>query len=164
MSHLLLVDSCQIFQLSVLQSQILFSTLHMTEVENTEAWIDPKTVHLAFCKTKHQHACMFNTLYTYISWNYLSWSGKKSLLLFRQHLILWTAGFVLQRKDTNNHHIWKEELEWCAQNNKFVCTIPGFYGHKINSNTTENLDHNLPITAERPCLQELFMAAWLAKS
>lgn len=47
----------KIFQLSGAAASNTVFTLKVIQVENTEAWIDPKIVHLAFYKTKHQHTC-----------------------------------------------------------------------------------------------------------
>lgn len=133
-------------------------------MENTEAWIDPKIVHLAFYKTKHQHTCTSLILNIYISWNYVSWREKKSLLVFQQTcktsieqqspgelLCVCTRSVTVPTTAVNIRFCTTVEgyckpritvygrRNWndVLQNNKFECVITDFYRHKISSDTTQ---------------------------
>lgn len=54
------VDLCKIFQLLCTEVSNTAFTLRATQMENTEAWVDPRIVHLAFKKAKHQNTCMLD--------------------------------------------------------------------------------------------------------
>lgn len=152
-------------------------------MENTEAWIDPKIVHLPFYNIKYQHSCTFDTYYI-LTLKLFQLEGKKSLLVFQQTCKTWIEQqsigqllCILTRSVMVPTVIVNIMFCTTAENCKPRITVYGMMCRKITNLCVpfltfidtklalipQNLDYNLPITVERPRLQDLFMTAWVSK-
>lgn len=181
------LDFCKIFQLLCTEVSNTVFTLKATQMENTEAWVDPRIVHLAFKKAKHQNTCMLDICLESIyavggkispCWYFnkhaqLNKTAGQTLCIFTMSyqclLLLWSLNFVLQQKDTAQQGQPCVEARTGMMCCKItgLCAIPGFYRHKIRSDTIrflQNSDQNPSLTAESICLQDLFMNIWVAKT